>query len=164
MIFVAVSGWPFERLIKKMDQIANKTKEKIIMQIGDTRYKPKYAQYFRFIPRHKMEEYTEKARIVVSHGGEGCIITALQFKKPLVVVPRYKKFNEHINNHQLDLTRVLEKEKKIVAVYDIDNLEKAIKSIRKTIKANGKKERLIEFIKKYIEEQESDRNEHSNYK
>ena len=31
MIFVTVSGWPFERLVEEMDNIAKRTKKKVIM-------------------------------------------------------------------------------------------------------------------------------------
>lgn len=149
MIFVTVSASPFERLIKEMDRIAGNMKEKVIMQIGRTRYEPKNAEFFRFTTFKKIIEYNKKARVVVTHGGAGCIITALSFGKPVVVVPRYKRFNEHINDHQLDLTKALEKEKKIVAVYDIRDLEYAI-TYASSVKYRKSKPKLINFIKWYI--------------
>jgi len=163
MIFVTVSGWPFERLIKKMDDIGSKTREKVVMQIGDTKYTPKHAEYFRFTSTGRIEELNRKARIIVSHGGAGCIIRALRLKKPLIVVPRYKKFGEHVNDHQLDLTVVLEGDGKITAVYDIDNLEVAIKSAIRGSKTENKKNGLVEYIKGYIEGLD-DKYEHSNGK
>jgi len=50
LIFVTVGMryQGFERLVEKMDEIAGKICEKVLMQIGNTQYKPKNAKYFRF--------------------------------------------------------------------------------------------------------------------
>lgn len=150
MIFVTVSASPFERLIKGMDNIAGRIGQKVVMQIGRTQYKPKNAEFFRFTSSEEILEYNKMARVVVTHGGAGCIMTALSFGKPVIVVPRYKKFGEHINDHQLDLTKALEREGKIVAVYDIKDLKRAIKTAGR-VKAKATTPKLTEFLKKYIE-------------
>jgi UDP-N-acetylglucosamine transferase subunit ALG13 len=52
MIFVtigsAVKGIEFTRLIKKMDDIAGKIDEEVVMQIGTVPYEPQNAKYFRY--------------------------------------------------------------------------------------------------------------------
>jgi UDP-N-acetylglucosamine transferase subunit ALG13 len=47
MIFVTVGTHyqGFDRLIRKMDEIAGKIEEDVIMQIGSTQYKPINAKY-----------------------------------------------------------------------------------------------------------------------
>jgi UDP-N-acetylglucosamine transferase subunit ALG13 len=154
MIFVTVSASPFERLIREMDKIAGSISEKAVMQIGKTKYEPKNADFFRFISNEEILEYNKKARLVITHGGAGCIMTALSCNKPVIVVPRYKKFGEHINDHQLDLTKALEREGKIIAVYDVKDLKKAIKSADK-LKTAKSRPKLVEFLKKYINELDS---------
>jgi UDP-N-acetylglucosamine transferase subunit ALG13 len=119
----------FDRLIKKMDEIAGKINEEVIIQIGSSKYKPKNATYFNFTDNFEnIIELNKKARIVVCHGGAGTIITALNEGKPVIAVPRMKKYKEHINDHQLELVDALSKNNKILAVHNIELLENALNS------------------------------------
>ena len=155
MIFVTVGMHyqGFERLIKKMDEIAGKIDEEVVMQIGHTKYKPKNAKYFDFDDSdEKILEYFKQARVIVSHAGAGTLLNALRFGKPVIVVPRLKKFGEHVDDQQLELAEVLSKAGKVIAVYDISKLEEAL---RKVDKLNSKivdknNSKLIEFLKNYI--------------
>jgi beta-1,4-N-acetylglucosaminyltransferase len=149
MIFVTVSGWPFERLVKEMDSIAKGIKEKVIMQIGDTKFKPKHAEYFRYTTIERIEDMNKKARVVVAHAGAGCIITALKFGRPTVVVPRRKKFDEHVDDHQMIIAKFLERKGIVQAVYNIKNLEKKIDKTKKS-RYKSEKKRVINFLKSYL--------------
>ncbi len=151
MIFVTVSGWAFERLIKAVDELvgSGKIKEKVVMQIGNTKYEPKNCEWFRFENLKRILELNRTARVVVAHAGAGCIITALQFKKPLVIVPRYKRFGEHVNDHQLDLAGALDTKGIAAAVYDISDLLSAIKRAELP-KIDGGKAILISNLKSYL--------------
>ncbi len=152
MIFVMVGthNLGFDRLIKKMDEIAEK--KEVVMQTGATSYVPKNAEYFAFTGLAKMYEYIEKADVVVTHGGIGCVTDALAYGKPLVIVPRLKKHDEHTNDHQLDLATEIAKEGRAVMLLDIDKLEGAIKDAEEL----GKKEkdegaRVVDIINEYLE-------------
>jgi UDP-N-acetylglucosamine transferase subunit ALG13 len=154
MIFVTVGTHylGFERLIKKIDEIASRTDEEIVAQIGSTNYKPKNIKYFSFVEdEEKILELYKKSRIVITHAGAGTILTLLQNKKPLVVVPRLKEYNEHIDNHQLELTEVINNKGLATVVYDIEELEGALKlSDTKTNYKNESNENLTTFLKEYI--------------
>jgi UDP-N-acetylglucosamine transferase subunit ALG13 len=152
MIFVTVGNHYqyFERLIRKMDEIAGQIDEEVIMQIGRTKYNPKNAEYFDFKTYPEMEELNQKARVVVCHGGEGSIITALEQGTPVISVPRLEKYGEHSNDHQLDIVKAMAEEGKIIAVYDVDELEDASKEVDK-IKIKVKRDkRLVNALKEYI--------------
>ena len=74
-----------------------------------------------------MLENVEKADIVITHGGPSSFIMPLQIGKIPIVVPRQKKYNEHVNNHQVEFaTAVKERYGNIIVVKNIKNLEKAI--------------------------------------
>jgi len=154
MIFVTVGTHylGFERLIKKIDEIASRTDEEIVAQIGSTNYKPKNIKYFSFVEEEeKILELYKKSRIVITHAGAGTILTLLQNKKPLVVVPRLKEHNEHIDNHQLELTEVINNKGLATVVYDIDKLEGALKNSNvKTNYQPDSNENLTTFLKEYI--------------
>lgn len=157
MLFVTVGTHTqgFDRLIKAVDELVSsgKIKEKVVMQTGNTEYVPKNCEWFRFESFKKIQELNKSARIIITHAGAGCIITALHFNKPLIIVPRYKKFGEHVNDHQCGLAQALEQEKKAISVTDITGLEKAIKNARAPKRKKGKNA-LVENLKKYLDEQE----------
>ena len=160
MIFVTVGTHylGFDRLIKKMDEIAGKMDEEVIAQIGSTKYIPKNMVYFKFAKdENEILELCEKARIIVSHGGAGSILTILNYMKPALIVPRFKKFNEHIDDHQLELAEVYKKERKLIVIYDVENIETALKEVvNLDFKKNKKEKKLINFLKNLIEKMENE--------
>ncbi|MDD3052439.1 MAG: glycosyltransferase [Candidatus Cloacimonetes bacterium] len=118
----------FDRLVKKMDEIAEKIDEKVIMQIGNTKYKPVNAEYFSFVESfEEILRLNREARVVVSHAGAGSIVTALKEKTPVIVVPRLKKYNEHMNDHQLEIAKAMSENKNVTVVYDVEALDDCLK-------------------------------------
>jgi beta-1,4-N-acetylglucosaminyltransferase len=115
----------FERLIKKMDQIAGRLNEEVIMQVGGTKYTPQNAKHFDFTTEQEIKELCHKARLVVTHGAMS-IIDALEEGTTVVAVPRLKKYGEVIDDHQLYLVQELEKADKVTAIYDVEELEEAL--------------------------------------
>ncbi|MFX0139595.1 MAG: glycosyltransferase [Candidatus Hodarchaeota archaeon] len=93
---------PFNRLIRTVDEWADKTKTKdVFAQIGQTDYKPKYIEWENFISPEIFRKTFEKADIIISHAGMGTILSALEMGKPILILPRLKKYNEHRNDHQI---------------------------------------------------------------
>lgn len=139
MIFVTVGTHeqPFNRLLKKMDElVADGTiKEKVIIQTGFSTYHLQHCEAHKMIPFDKMQRIIKKARIVITHGGPSSFIEVLQFGKIPIVVPRQAKYHEHVNDHQVEFTRLIAtRMKNIIPVYDIDQLTKRIKNYDQIIK------------------------------
>lgn len=155
MIFVTVGTHeqPFNRLIKKIDNlVANgDIKEKVIVQTGFSTYIPKHCETHKMMSFEEMQAALRDARIVITHGGPSSFIEALQFGKVPIVVPRQEKFNEHVNNHQVDFTKLIAKRmNNIIPVYDIDDLGQTIDNydqVAKTKKA-GESSNNKQFNKK----------------
>lgn len=121
MIFVTVGTNPdmgFDRFVKAMDELAATLEERVVIQHGCSSYKPQHAEHFDFISGKEFEQLNKEARLVVSHAAAGAAIVALRHHKPLVVVPRLKQFNEHIDDHQLQLAAALKAEKKAIVVHE----------------------------------------------
>jgi len=156
MIFVTVGFHyqGFERLIRKMDEIAGKIDEDVIMQIGSTKYTPKNAEFFDFIDDdEKIAYYFGDARIIVAHAGAGTIMDAVRLKRPLIVVPRLQKFNEHVDDQQLELAEAISNACKAVSVYEIDDLEAAISRFNEFIPVYQQHSpSLIRYLKNSIGE------------
>ena len=156
MIFVTVGTTinDFGRLIKEIDRLAftGKVKDKIIVQTGYTKYIPKYCDSFKLTTPEKMEYLCKRANIYITHGGVGSLTIPLKYNKPIVAVPRLKKFNEHVDDHQIQIVKELEKQGRIIAVYDIKKLDNAIKKVRKwKIKKQKKTKNILQIIENFIE-------------
>lgn len=131
MIFVTVGTHEqqFNRLIKQIDDLKknNLIEEEVIIQRGFSTYIPKYCEYSDLISYQQMLRNIEEARIVITHGGPASFIMPLQIGKIPIVVPRDKRFNEHVNNHQVEFAREVEKRMgTIIVVEDLDELGKII--------------------------------------
>lgn len=140
----------FERLVKEMDKIASKVSEEVIIQIGASKWIPENAKYFTFSSQQEIKELCRKARVVVTHGGVGTILDVLQGGTPLIIVPRLKEYGEVIDNHQLYLVNELEKQGKFVAVYDVEGLEEALRTVDSKPLPLAKDNRLVSALKSYI--------------
>lgn len=131
MIFVTVGTHEqaFNRLIQEIDLLKcnGKITEEVICQIGYSDYIPKYCKWEKMISYEEMINNVKEARIVITHGGPASFLLPLQYGKIPIVVPRQLKYNEHVNNHQLDfLNKIIKKMDSIILVEDVGLLESKI--------------------------------------
>ena len=90
---------------------------------------------------NEMQTAYQTARIIITHGGPSSFLEALQYGKVPIVVPRQVEFNEHINNHQVDFVKLIDKKmNNIIPVYDIQNLESTIIKYDSFFKQKNEKE------------------------
>lgn len=110
MIFVTVGmQLPFDRLIKAVDAWAGGHKDnRIFAQIGPDAYQPINMQFARTLTPVEAEYMFRTSEIIVSHAGMGTIITALRYRKPILVLPRLAALHEHRNDHQTATVKQLE--------------------------------------------------------
>ena len=151
MIFVTVGTHeqPFERLVKKVDELKKdgKIREEVVIQKGFTDYEPQHCTSYKIIGYEQMQKFITGARIIITHGGPASFIAPLAIGKIPIVVPRQKEFNEHVNNHQLEFVKqVVQKDNNLIPVYDINDLEYKIinyndivKDMMQNYKPNNKK-------------------------
>ena len=131
MIFVTVGTHeqPFNRLIQKIDELKKDgtIQEDVIIQTGFSTYEPKHCKWSKLLPYSEMEKNVADARIVITHGGPSSFIMPLQIGKTPIVVPRQKKFDEHVNNHQVEFANEVEKrQRNIIVVENIKKLENVL--------------------------------------
>jgi len=115
---------PFNRLVQVVDTL--ETDEQRIIQYGYSSYTPASSKGYDFLPFDDVKRYIQDADIVITHSGTGSVMLALSLGKLPIVAPRYKKYGEHIDNHQLQLVQGLEEDGMIVPYYDGDDLRERI--------------------------------------
>lgn len=162
MIFVTVGTHEqsFERLVKKVDDLKKDKiiNEDVVIQKGYTNYEPQYCESYKLVNYNDMQKYLKTARIIITHGGPASFIAPLAVGKIPIVVPRQKKFNEHVNNHQKDFVeQIVARDNTIIPCYDIDDLGRLIKqydSIIENMKENYKSNNKLfcEKLNRIIEE------------
>lgn len=159
MIFVTLGAnpHPFMRLATKIDEMVGggEIREDVIMQLGTTPYKPVHIK--RFKKFYKINDEYEKilrdCSLIISHAGLGNIMTAQKYMKPIIVVPRQKKYNEHIDDHQSEIARLMERRGMCIAVYNLDNLKEKIDEAKRMKLKHAKRSssNAAMMIKRYVD-------------
>jgi len=106
MIFLTVgTQFPFDRLVKAVDDLVGEgvLAEEIFAQVGDGTYQPQHFQAVGALDKKAFDGYFRDASAIISHAGMGTITMALDHGKSLLVMPRRKKFQEVVNDHQVGL-------------------------------------------------------------
>lgn len=156
MIFVCVGSRKsqFNRLVKKIDELVSKgaIKEEVIAQIGVSDYIPQNITYHRFLSKKEFDYYQDKADVIISHAGTGALIGALKKGKKVIAVPRLQKFGEHIDDHQIQIASVLEKQGYLKCVIDIDTLEETINNLvnGSAAKKYNRESKVIDIIEEFL--------------
>jgi UDP-N-acetylglucosamine transferase subunit ALG13 len=149
MIFVTVGTHeqPFDRLVQAIDRLKGEAiiRDDIFVQTGYSTYKPQFCEHMDFIRFDEMMARMTEAEMVITHGGTGSIMLVLYRQKIPVVVPRQKKYHEHIDDHQVLFCKTMAEKKKIIAVYETDELGPAIKNYRQLAQQLQKQEKEGDF-------------------
>lgn len=157
MIFVCVGSreYQFDRLIKVMDELVTngEIEDTVFAQIGQSNYIPQSFNYKRFLDHNDFKNYQNKADIIITHAGTGALIGALKLHKQVIAVPRLAKHNEHIDDHQIQVAKVLEEEGYLKMVLDMEKISEEIHNLKKNpiTKTYNRPSNVLEIIDNYIE-------------
>lgn len=107
LIFLTVGHQTqFDRLVRLMDRwCADRGYAEVFGQIGESRYLPRNFQSVRWL---SPEDYTLRlatSSAVVAHAGTGTILSSIEMRKPLLVLPRLRRFHETRSDHQVGTAR-----------------------------------------------------------
>jgi beta-1,4-N-acetylglucosaminyltransferase len=159
VIFLTVgSMFPFDRLVRSMDGlIADGTiTETVEAQIGDGLYEPQHMRFSRFMGKPEYVEKFMQADKIVAHAGAGTIALALQYGKPLLVMPRRGRLAEHVNDHQLVTAKKYAALQHVLLAEDERALGRqlvslgAFKPLPRAVKSRELAGRIGEFLKSHM--------------
>jgi len=154
MIFITVGTQKqqFTRLLELVENSVELKNEKKIAQIGHTKYESKKIETFSFISLEEIEKYIDEADLVISHGGVGTIFSGLLKHKKVLVVPRLEKYEEHINDHQVEISKELENSGHIIYYKDgKDSFDELVRKIKSTnLKEYKSDKRYLDILRKEI--------------
>ena len=121
MIFVTLGTHhdPFPRLVGALDALPA---GELVVQHGHSPRPEHAAETVDFLPFADMIERIRAADVVITHAGVGSILLCLRHGRTPLVVPRRQQFGEHVDDHQVELTRALAERGRVIAVWDVADL------------------------------------------
>jgi UDP-N-acetylglucosamine transferase subunit ALG13 len=119
----------FSRLLDEIKRIAPQLPQPVIVQHGKTAFSADGIQSFDLVDLPTFQKLLNDCKVLITHGGAGSVFGALKIGKKPVVVPRMKKFDEIIDNHQITFAEELQRQGKVVAVHDVSQLLVAVQDV-----------------------------------
>lgn len=128
--------------------------DEIIVQSGHTNFKSEFLTIVPFINPIALDQFYDDAELIITHAGTGSILKGIKKNKKVIAVPRLFKLNEHIDDHQLDITSEFVKNNYILPWYENESLESVLKKLESFHPSPYKstKENLVKSLIQYIEE------------
>lgn len=158
-IFITLGSqkFQFNRLLKAVDELCEKkiiVSEDVFAQIGYSDYMPHNYNYKKFLDREEFSVEIGKTDIVITHGGTGAIIGAVKKGKKVIAVPRFSKYGEHVDDHQLQLIKQFDVLNLICSCRDTNELAEAIETVKHTeySEYESNTDAIVNSIENYIKE------------
>ena len=146
----------FYRILEALEDKLDKhlIDDEVVVQAGcSADFKSKYMKIFDLIPMDEFDEMIKKCDLLITHGGVGSIITGLKNNKKVIAAARLSKYNEHVNDHQLQIIDNFSKEGYILKLDNFDDIDKLVKdsSKFKPKKFKSNTDNMINLIDREIE-------------
>lgn len=157
MVFIALGTQNFQlnRLLQNVDMLIEKgqLKDAVFAQIGHSDYRPVHYQYKKFLDKEEFDRCITECDVLIAHSGVGTIITGINSGKPVILYPRLKKYGEHVDDHQLEITHAFSKKGYVLCCDEGDDLMEKIEEskhyeFKKYVSATGN---IVNLIDKFIE-------------
>lgn len=159
MIFAVLGTQKFQlnRLLIQLDQAIEDgfIQEEVFAQIGNSDYFPRHFSYKDFMNKEDFDAQVEKSDVLITHSGVGSIISGLKSNRPIIVFPRLRKFQEHVDDHQLDIAQAFEKKGYVLCCYENDSLVEKIEQARnfQFQTYHSQRKQVVGIISDFINEQ-----------
>ncbi|MDS3859218.1 glycosyltransferase [Thermosynechococcaceae cyanobacterium BACA0444] len=115
LVTVGTEQFPFDRLMSWINALIKQkfldpAVEEILVQYGSCQVVPKGVQAAAVFPEDSFKTYIKQARVIISHCGEGSVYALAASGNPYILVPRHHAYQEHVDNHQEEWAKMLEKQ------------------------------------------------------
>lgn len=146
--------FPFNRLVSALNQLiedGSYTKDEIYMQSSICDVKPLF-QNEGMMDVDSFNQMIDKSDVIITHSGVNTIMTCMQKKKAIIVVPRMKMYGEHVDDHQIEIANMLESKFNVLVLKDMSQLKSTIEEAKNhTYKVwESKRDLLIQAIKSIL--------------
>ena len=111
LVTVGTEKFQFNRLMKWVSLLIQQDwlEQEVVVQYGSCTFIPNGVEAYKLLPAPEFNKLAMSASLVIGHCGEGTLSLAEKIKAPYILVPRNALFQEHVDNHQLELAYELDK-------------------------------------------------------
>lgn len=125
-LFVTVGTTRFDSLVQWVALDPFFRSNDCVLQVGLGGLHPEGFEVFEFTDR--IEEYYERADVVITHAGAGSIYQLLDFRKPMIIVPN----TDRLDRHQYDIATFMQTNGYALTVFALDTLSEAVQKAART--------------------------------
>jgi UDP-N-acetylglucosamine transferase subunit ALG13 len=125
LVTVGTHGQPFHRLLDGLAPLA--AMDALVVQHGNGPAPREASRAVPFLSAREIVDLVEQASAIVTHAGVGSFLVAWRAGHVPVMVPRLRSLGEHVDDHQVELTRALARQRQAIAVWDIADLAAAVR-------------------------------------
>ena len=131
LVLLGTQNNSFHRLLDEIQRNIDNGNilDEVIVQKGYTKFESKNMTLYNQLPIDELNQLIEKADLVITHGGVGSIVTSISMNKKVIAVPRLSIYDEHVNDHQLDIIESFNEMGYIIGLQNVDELENALKKV-----------------------------------
>lgn len=155
LVLLGTQNNSFHRLLEEIERLieSQMINEEVIVQAGYTKYTSKNMKILDFISKEELEELQKKADLIITHGGVGSILLSITKDKKVIAVPRLHQYEEHVNDHQIEIVEMLNQKGYIIGVHGVEDLEQAIGKVEsfKPKKYEQNHDKMLKIIEDFIE-------------
>lgn len=132
LVVLGTHELPFTRLLDQIQKLINDDKitDQVIVQAGHTKYESNEMTIHQFVSYEEMERLYNQADLIISHAGTGSVLTGVKKGKKVIAVPRLERYNEHNDDHQLQLIDALGTQGHIIPCEDVEGLSSALQKVQ----------------------------------
>jgi UDP-N-acetylglucosamine transferase subunit ALG13 len=124
LVTVGTHEQPFDRLVEAAAGLGGD--EHLVVQYGTSKVAHGRGEWIDFMSFDELAEQARRARVVVSHAGVGSIVLARRYGHRPIIMPRRPHLGEHVDEHQMQLTRRLSEAGIVTVVEDAEQLAAAV--------------------------------------
>jgi UDP-N-acetylglucosamine transferase subunit ALG13 len=118
---------PMIRLVRTLDDwAAAHPDQRVVIQAGSAATQVKSATAVDYASDEQMKSWMEEAGIVVTHAGPSILLALIDEGRRPIVMPRERRYREHVDDHQVAFAEFLAAHGLIVLVRTPEQLVSAL--------------------------------------
>ncbi|MGP1909972.1 glycosyltransferase [Metabacillus sp. JX24] len=143
----------FDRLINHLSDLADDSeKYEFTIQTGySSPPENGKVSWFDFKNAEDLNQLIKTSDLIITHAGTSSINQALTLEKPIIIVPRRQKYNEHVDDHQLEMSDYFSEKYGIPVIHEIKDLSSKLLNENFKIAKIKMEKNLINDLINYME-------------
>lgn len=146
----------FTRLFKIIDELCEEgvlDGKNVTAQVGFDKYQSKNFNCFDMIADEEFKSLIAKSDLIIAHAGTGTVVSSIKQGKKVIIFPRMAKYDEHYDDHQLELAELFTKQGYVLQARNKEELKYHIQHLDEFVPVPfiSNNERMNQLIIDFIE-------------